>query len=112
MAEIEYTGAALVVHVRGWDKVWALKSQLTIPIEHVIGAESASWPAGPALSGGVRRKRVTGPYQTRAGRVQGRTRPVAVGDARRAPNPLSCTANAGNACRGAPAGLHRRHKSW
>jgi hypothetical protein len=42
MAEIEYTGAALVVHVRGWDRIWALKSQLTIPIEHVVGAESAS----------------------------------------------------------------------
>jgi len=39
MAEIEYTSDALVVHVIGWDRVWALKSQLTIPTDHVVGAE-------------------------------------------------------------------------
>ena len=42
MADIEYTGDARVVHVQGWDKVWALKSQLTIPIGHVVRAEAAS----------------------------------------------------------------------
>jgi hypothetical protein len=42
MAQIEYTGASLVVHVVGLDKLWALKSQLEIPIEHVIGAERAT----------------------------------------------------------------------
>lgn len=42
MAEIEYTDAALVVHVTGWDKLWALKSQLTIPFDHLVRAEPAS----------------------------------------------------------------------
>ncbi len=41
MADIEYTGGALVVHVKGWDKVWALKSELSIPIHHVVRAEPA-----------------------------------------------------------------------
>lgn len=56
MAEIEYTGDALVIHVTGWDKVWALKSQLTIPIAHVVRAEPAaeearSWWHGIRLPG-------------------------------------------------------------
>ena len=38
MADVEYTGDTLVVHVKGWDKIWALKSRLEIPREHVIGA--------------------------------------------------------------------------
>jgi len=42
MADIEYTGGALVVHVKGWDMVWALKSELSIPIHHVVRAEPAS----------------------------------------------------------------------
>lgn len=41
MAEIEYTDDVLVVHVTGWDRVWALKSQLTVPLAHVVGAEPA-----------------------------------------------------------------------
>lgn len=39
MAEIQFTDDAMIIHVTGWDKVWALKSQLTIPISHVVGAE-------------------------------------------------------------------------
>lgn len=42
MAEIAYTEDALIVHVTGWDKVWALKSQLTIPLAHVVGAEAVN----------------------------------------------------------------------
>lgn len=42
MAQIEYTGTSLVIHVVGLDKLWALKSHLEIPIEHVIGAERAT----------------------------------------------------------------------
>ena len=42
MAEIEYTDDTLVVHVTGLDKIWALKSQLTIPIAHVVRAEPAA----------------------------------------------------------------------
>lgn len=56
MAEIADTGAALVVHVTGWDKVWALTSHLTITIEHVVGAEPASaearrWWQGLRMAG-------------------------------------------------------------
>ncbi len=39
MAEVELTGKALVVHVRGMDRLWALKSRLEIPLSHVVGAE-------------------------------------------------------------------------
>ena len=39
MTEIELTDGALIVHVRGVDKLWAFKSQLEIPLIHVIGAE-------------------------------------------------------------------------
>lgn len=42
MARIEYTRDSLIIHVEGWDKVWALRSQLTMPLTHVIGAEVAS----------------------------------------------------------------------
>lgn len=39
MTEIELTRGALIVHVRGMDQLWALKSRLEIPISHVVGAE-------------------------------------------------------------------------
>ena len=39
MAEVELTGKALVVHVRGIDRLWALKSRLEIPLAHVVKAE-------------------------------------------------------------------------
>ena len=39
MAEVELTGDALIVHVRGMDRLWALKSRLEIPLAHVVGAE-------------------------------------------------------------------------
>lgn len=39
MAEVTIDGGTLVVRVRGMDKVWALKSELQIPLEHVAGAE-------------------------------------------------------------------------
>jgi len=41
MAEISYSGDALEVQVTGWDKVWALKSHLTIPLAHIVSAEPA-----------------------------------------------------------------------
>ena len=37
MAEIELTADALVLHVTGADRIFALKSQLIIPLEHVRG---------------------------------------------------------------------------
>ena len=39
MTEIELTDGTLIVHVRGVDKLWAFKSQLEIPLIHVVGAE-------------------------------------------------------------------------
>ena len=29
----------MIVHVRGMDRLWALKSRLEIPLSHVVGAE-------------------------------------------------------------------------
>ncbi len=39
MAEVELTENALIVHVGGMDRLWALKSRLEIPLSHVVGAE-------------------------------------------------------------------------
>ena len=40
MADVEITGAELVVQVQGFDRVFALKSEIRVPLEHVVGAES------------------------------------------------------------------------
>jgi hypothetical protein len=40
VAEVELTEKALIVHVRGMDRLWALKSRLEIPLAHVVSAES------------------------------------------------------------------------
>ena len=39
MTKVELTRDALVVHVQGMDRLWALKSRLEIPLAHVVGAE-------------------------------------------------------------------------
>ena len=39
MTEVELTENALIVHVRGVDRLWALKSRLEIPLAHVVCAE-------------------------------------------------------------------------
>ena len=39
MTEIELANGILIVHVRGADKLWAFKSQLEIPLIHVVSAE-------------------------------------------------------------------------
>ncbi len=39
MTEVEIVGDALIVRVRGMDKIWALKSRLEVPLTHVVGAE-------------------------------------------------------------------------
>ncbi len=38
MTVVEISGDALNIEVRGLDKLWALKSRLTIPLDHVRGA--------------------------------------------------------------------------
>ena len=39
MTEVELTESTMIVHVRGADQFWALKSQLKIPLPHVVGAQ-------------------------------------------------------------------------
>ena len=40
MAEVELTEDALLIHVRGLDRIFALKSRLAIPLSHVLGAKA------------------------------------------------------------------------
>src|SRR5215467_11398543 len=42
MTEIECAEQALIVHIQGADKIWALKSQFQVPWSHVLGAEKDS----------------------------------------------------------------------
>jgi hypothetical protein len=42
MTNIEITGTELVVHVEGFDRFFALRSELRVPLAHVAGAEPAS----------------------------------------------------------------------
>lgn len=56
MAEIELTPESLIVHITGTDRLWALKSRLEIPLQHVTGAASAAeearkWWHGVKLGG-------------------------------------------------------------
>ena len=49
MTTIEISGDELVIHVEGCDKLWALKSELRIPLAHVEGVDRAGdavreWP--------------------------------------------------------------------
>ena len=45
MVEIQVEGQRLVFVVQGWDKLWALKSRLEIPIAHVLGVRADPEPA-------------------------------------------------------------------
>ena len=40
MAEVELAQDALIVHVRGMDHLFALRSRLEVPLSHVEGAEA------------------------------------------------------------------------
>lgn len=56
MAEIELTADTMIVHVTGADRIFALKSQLVIPLEHVVGAagdeeEARRWYHGVRAPG-------------------------------------------------------------
>ncbi len=37
MVDLAVSGGMLILHVRGADKLWALKSSLEIPLQHVAG---------------------------------------------------------------------------
>lgn len=41
-ASIELTTDTLTVHIEGADKLWALRSQLQIPLTNVINAQAAN----------------------------------------------------------------------
>ena len=45
MVQIQAEGDRLVFEVHGWDKLWALRSRLEIPIEHVKGVRPDPAPA-------------------------------------------------------------------
>jgi hypothetical protein len=49
MVEIEIDGEDLVVHVKRADKLWALKSELTIPLAHVTDVTRAGPDASAKL---------------------------------------------------------------
>ncbi len=55
-AEISISGDALIIDIRGADRLWALKSRLEIPLAHVTGAgpaqaEAQKWVHGVRLIG-------------------------------------------------------------
>ncbi len=39
MADVEVTPTTLVVHIRGADQFFALKSRLEVPLEHIAGID-------------------------------------------------------------------------
>ena len=41
MTTVTIADGKLMIEVQGWDKLWALKSGLEIPLEHVKGVRSA-----------------------------------------------------------------------
>ena len=45
MVEITITADGVLFEVRGWDKVWSLRSQLTIPLSHIKDAHTDPEPA-------------------------------------------------------------------
>jgi len=56
MAEVEITADALIVHVTGVDQIFALRSELTIPLRHVSGVapdedEARRWYHGMRAAG-------------------------------------------------------------
>ena len=50
-ASAEVSGDSLIVHVEGADKLWAMKSQLQIPLASVVSAARASEEAHSWLHG-------------------------------------------------------------
>jgi hypothetical protein len=50
-ASAEVRGESLIVHVEGADKLWAMKSQLLIPLANVVSAARASEEAHSWLHG-------------------------------------------------------------
>jgi len=51
MVEITIDGNNVVFEVQGWDKVWSLRSQLTIPLAHINDTYADPEPAMGWLDG-------------------------------------------------------------
>lgn len=56
MVEISIEGNSATFEVRGWDKVWSLRSRLEIPLTHIINAyidrePAMGWFQGLKISG-------------------------------------------------------------
>jgi hypothetical protein len=51
MAEIEITATSLIVHIRGADRFFALKSQLEVPLEHIASVDASAPEAHQAWHG-------------------------------------------------------------
>ncbi len=49
MVDLSIEGGSLMLHVRGADKLWAFKSSLEIPLQHVVGIR-----ADPSVARGWR----------------------------------------------------------
>jgi hypothetical protein len=75
MTKIEIVGAELLVHMVGMDRMWALKSELRIPLAHVAGVErdaeeAAAWYHGFRAPGtNIPGVIVAGTFYSHAGRV-------------------------------------------
>ena len=41
MTKLSISDGQLIVEMQGWDKLWALKSRLEVPLRHVSGARAA-----------------------------------------------------------------------
>jgi hypothetical protein len=51
LTEVELTRDTLIVHVRGMDRLWSLRSRLEIPLSHVLNAEADSQVAREGQKG-------------------------------------------------------------
>ena len=51
MADVEISDGELIVRVQGFDRLFALKSELRVPLKHVVGAESGQDAAGKWFHG-------------------------------------------------------------
>jgi hypothetical protein len=57
MAEVAINETTLTITIEGWDRVWALRSQLEIPLEHVQGAR-----VDPEVNLGWKRLKIAGTH--------------------------------------------------
>jgi hypothetical protein len=57
MVEVRIDEDNLILDVQGWDKLWALKSQLAIPLENIRGVK-----VDPSVARGPKGLRAPGTY--------------------------------------------------